>query len=49
MAKVDKSLDVKRKIELLAIGAITKSTHPKSYEFVIHIQKEYDYRYTGIE
>eukprot|EP01022_Parablepharisma_sp_SALTPOND_P001208 TRINITY_DN105842_c1_g1_i1.p1 TRINITY_DN105842_c1_g1~~TRINITY_DN105842_c1_g1_i1.p1 ORF type:complete len:530 (-),score=62.70 TRINITY_DN105842_c1_g1_i1:52-1641(-) len=37
----------KRRIALATIAAVTKSITKGSFEFVIHIPSEYDYRYVG--
>jgi hypothetical protein len=41
-----KKRTIKRKILIANIKAITVSTNEQSKEFVIHVPKEYDYRYT---
>ena len=40
-------VNIKRKIKILAIEAITKSISPESLEFVLHVPSEYDYRFSG--
>ena len=35
----------KRIIDIKDLGGVTTSLHRKSFEFVIHVPKEYDYRY----
>ena len=40
-------LSMKRIINVSSLGAVTKSMHDKSVEFVIHIPTEYDYRYSA--
>ena len=42
-----KKKSVKRKIALIEIGGVSKSLASNSSEFVIHVPKEYDYRYTS--
>ena len=39
---------VKRKIPLLSIQAITKSKLVENLQFVIHVKNEYDYMYESI-
>ena len=38
---------VQRKINVDSIKSITKSTKPKSEEFVVHVKAEYDYRFSS--
>jgi len=40
-------LALKRRIEVFAVQAITKSTVASSGEFVLHVPSEYDYRFTS--
>lgn len=40
---------IQRKIEIRDIDGITKSTDPKCFEFVIHVEVEYDYRFVTTE
>ena len=37
--------NIQRKIGILSIKAITKSTKGGNFEFVVHIKNEYDYRF----
>lgn len=38
-------LEFQRKIQVSKIRAATKSTVDGNYEFVVHVKKEYDYRF----
>lgn len=42
-------LCMKRIISVTNLGGITKSLHDKSFEFVIHVPSEYDYRYAALD
>lgn len=44
-----KKTKVQRKIPIKFIDGITKSTDPKWFEFVIHVEVEYDYRFVTTE
>ena len=39
---------LKRIIKVSNLGGVTKSLHEKSFEFIIHIPNEYDYRYSAM-
>jgi hypothetical protein len=38
-------LEFQRKINVQKIKAATKTTIEGNYEFVVHVKKEYDYRF----
>lgn len=42
-----KKKSLKRRINLLSVGATTISESKESQEFVIHVPSEYDYRYSS--
>ena len=46
---MDSSTAIKRKIPIELISAFTVSCFPSSNEFVIHIEKQHDYRYSAEE
>jgi hypothetical protein len=37
-------LEVKRVIIIKELAGLTKALHEKSFEFVIHVKNDYDYR-----
>jgi len=37
-------LELKRVIDIRSLSGITKSLNEKSYEFVIHVKEQHDYR-----
>ena len=39
---------LKRIIKVSNLGGVTKSLHEKSFEFIIHVPNEYDYRYSAM-
>ena len=43
---VSSSSVIKRKIPIESVSAFTVSTYPPSDQFVIHVEKEHDYRYS---
>lgn len=42
-----KGKKIRRKINVAEVAATTQSRHPESQEFVIHVPREYDYRYSS--
>ena len=36
---------IQRKIGIMSVKSLTKSTKKENTEFVVHIKNEYDYRY----
>lgn len=40
-----KKMKIKRRIPILKIGGISKTTIPGKMEFTIHVPSEYDYRF----
>lgn len=36
---------VQRRINILSIKAVTKSTNPNNQQFIVHVKSEYDYMY----
>ena len=41
---VDSMLELRRAIPIESLAGITKLLNPESYEFVIHVERDYDYR-----
>ena len=49
LSVMDSSSAIKRKIPIELVSAFTVSCHPTSDEFVVHVEKQHDYRYSAEE
>lgn len=44
MSELLSDLEVRRVIPIAELAGLTKALHEKSWEFVIHVRNDYDYR-----